>query len=159
MTKILLWLVGLTAASIAAIAVYRVWPLLYPDAYSEAVLNGPCDLRGGSCTAVFPDHGKVRFSIKPREIPLTRPLRLEVFLEDIRPQGVEVDFSGVGMSMGYNRVRLQSVGAGRFQGQGMLPICVRDRMTWEAKVLLQTSHGYLVAPFRFETFRSGAPDS
>jgi hypothetical protein len=37
----------------------------------------------------------------------------------------------------------------------MLPVCVRDRMTWEARVLLQFPQRLLAAPFRFETLRPG----
>jgi len=39
-----------------------------------------------------------------------------------------------------------------FAGTGMLPVCVRARMTWEARVLLHTERGLLAAPFRFDTF-------
>jgi hypothetical protein len=36
----------------------------------------------------------------------------------------------------------------------MLPVCVRDRMTWEARVLLTTPRGLIDAPFRFTTASS-----
>jgi hypothetical protein len=39
----------------------------------------------------------------------------------------------------------------------MLPVCVRERMTWEARVLLHLPDGTLAAPFRFETTRRGTP--
>lgn len=44
-----------------------------------------------------------------------------------------------------------------YQGTGMLPICVRERMTWEARVLLDLPDGLLLAPFRFETARGASP--
>jgi hypothetical protein len=34
----------------------------------------------------------------------------------------------------------------------MLPICVRDVMNWEAKVLLDTAEGRMAAPFRFDAY-------
>jgi hypothetical protein len=93
----------------------------------------------------------VHFSINPSQIPSARPLRLEIRLDDLDPLGVEVDFSGVTMDMGYNRVRLNAVGPGQYQGQGMLPACGGSRsMTWEAKIMLETADGYLIAPFRFD---------
>jgi tRNA 2-selenouridine synthase SelU len=57
------------------------------------------------------------------------------------------------MNMGYNRVSLHKVQPGRYEGKAMLPVCVRDRMRWEAKVLVQSPGGYLLGPFRFDTFR------
>jgi hypothetical protein len=81
------------------------------------------------------------------------PLTLRVEVRGLDPSGVEVDFSGVAMNMGFNRVSLQSAGPGQFEGEGMLPTCVRARMDWEAKVLLQTPSGLLGAPFRFTTTR------
>jgi hypothetical protein len=44
----------------------------------------------------------------------------------------------------------------RWTGQGMLPVCVRERMTWEARVLLHYPDRLLAAPFRFDTLRPGA---
>jgi hypothetical protein len=64
---------------------------------------------------------------------------------------VQVDFVGVDMDMGYNRPSLTEAGPGIYRGEGMLPICVRDRMAWEARLLIGTPAGLLAAPFRFET--------
>lgn len=44
----------------------------------------------------------------------------------------------------------------RWTGQGMLPVCVRGRMTWEARVLLHYPGRLLAAPFRFDSLRPGA---
>jgi hypothetical protein len=38
----------------------------------------------------------------------------------------------------------------------MLPVCVRQRMTWEARVLLHYPQRMLAAPFRFDTLRPEA---
>jgi hypothetical protein len=102
-------------------------------------------------------------------------LELQVRIDALpAPRRVEVDFAGFDMDMGYNRVALRPVGSpidqeadqaadqiesqfgrqsGTYTGSGMLPICVRDRMTWEARVLIYLSDGILDAPFRFETKR------
>jgi hypothetical protein len=97
----------------------------------------------------------VTLAIEPQGIPVVVPLSIRVDLAGLQALGVELDFAGADMNMGYNRVALESMGDGRYQGKGMLPVCVRDRMTWEAKVLVQTSAGLMVAPFRFETSRTG----
>jgi hypothetical protein len=68
-----------------------------------------------------------------------------------------VDFSGVDMDMGFNRVRLEPVGKGSYSANGMLPVCVRDAMEWEAKVLLRSQEGLSSVAYRFITVRPGMP--
>lgn len=149
-----LWLVllGLLAA-IAGVAIYKLQPLLSPKPVLSAPLDPACDLRRGPCTARFPGGGELTFEVVPNAIPILVPLTLRVAIQGLQASGVEVDFAGVDMNMGFNRVSLVAVGGGRFEGEGMLPTCVRDRMTWEAKVLLQSPAGLLAAPFRFDTTR------
>lgn len=155
-TRSILWvLVGLLIASLAGVAVYKVWPMLNPDISVVAPLDPDCDLRAGPCSVGFADGATVSFGIEPRDIPPLKPLEFEVKLEGMDVRGVEVDFQGADMNMGYNRAQLKPVGEGRFLGNGMLPVCVRHVMEWEARVLLHTDRGLLAAPFRFITVTPG----
>jgi hypothetical protein len=95
--------------------------------------------------------GAVTFTIAPRPIPLVEPLSIKVETNIPAIRAVDVDFSGVDMNMGYNRFRLKPLGDGRYEGEGMLPVCVRSRMSWEAKVMLTMADTVYVAPFRFDT--------
>jgi hypothetical protein len=52
--------------------------------------------------------GEVSFSISPTDIPILRPLVLQVKTEGIEVLNVEVDFIGIGMEMGFNRSRLEA---------------------------------------------------
>lgn len=134
-------------------AIQAVWPILFPSMIAVAPLVPDCDLRqGGGCTAVLPDGGKVQLAIEPRDIPVLKPLTLIVRTQGVHLTRVEVDFAGVDMNMGYNRVELSQDSEGLWQGQATLPVCIRKRMRWEAKVLLQTEVGLLAAPFQFDTF-------
>jgi hypothetical protein len=146
-------LLALLAGAAVGAALFKAWPLLHPDTVARAPLNADCDLRVGPCSVRFPGGGEVRLGIEPREIPVMRPLGVSVELTGIDAHRIEVDFSGVDMNMGYNRVGLTAVGQGRFEGEAILPVCVRDRMTWEALVLADTPAGLLGAPFRFDTTR------
>ncbi|MBK1718265.1 hypothetical protein [Thiocystis violacea] len=149
-----LWLVlGLVTLGLIATVVYKTWPLLYPPLTELAALNSRCDLRASPCEAVFGGGRWVRFAIEPRDLPTSAPLRLGVETAGLDVAAVEVDFAGVDMYMGFNRVSLAAVQKGRYAGQGMLPVCVRERMTWEARVLIHTPDGLLAAPFRFDTNR------
>lgn len=147
-----LWVVAcLLFAVLIAAAAYKSWPLLFPKIAATAPLNPACDLRNGACTVEFNQGGKVTFAIEPNSIPVVKPLTLNVALEGLEAERVEVDFVGVDMEMGFNRPQLASEGAGRYSGPGMLPVCVREVMEWEARVLLHTPSGIMAAPFRFAT--------
>ncbi|WP_213380962.1 hypothetical protein [Allochromatium tepidum] len=146
--------VGLGAAlgfGAILIIVRAVWPVLYPPVSQVASLDPRCDLRAGPCESRFGGGGRVRFGIEPRTLPVAAPLRLEVELSGLAAEAVEVDFVGVEMYMGFNRVALESLGDGRYAGHGMIPVCTSGRMTWEARVLIHTPDGLLAAPFRFES--------
>jgi hypothetical protein len=155
-TNTLLWtLAGLLLLAVAGLAAYKAWPLLFPEVSVTAVLDPDCDLRAGACSSVLSDGARVSLSIEPRDLPVVKPLSLTVTVEGLQPQRVEVDFSGVDMNMGLNRAVLESRGEGLFHGKGMLPVCVSEAMEWEAKVLLHTRKGLVVAPYRFITVRPG----
>jgi hypothetical protein len=95
--------------------------------------------------------------ISPSSIPTVQPLQLQVRVQGPVPavSRVAVDFTGVDMNMGFNRAELQSQGESIFAGKGMLPVCVRERMQWQARVLLETEDGLVSADYRFWTARPG----
>ncbi len=153
--SIIFWLsFSLLLGTVAILAIYRAWPLLFPKITETAPLDPQCDLRVSACTSFFPSGAQVRFQIRPKTIPVLKPLALEVQLESILPQGIEVDFSGTDMNMGYNRATLERKENNRWVGQAVLPACVRDHMQWEATVLLRTEEKILAAPFRFSTYQN-----
>jgi hypothetical protein len=149
-----LWAAGGVAfLAAAAGAFYVAWPLLNPHVVATAPLDPACDLRQGPCTSTLPSGATVRFGLEPRFIPLLEPVRIDVEVLGLNALGVEVDFAGVDMNMGYNRPTLAARGDGRFAGEVTIPVCVRNRMEWEAKVLIRTSAGLMAAPYRFWTVR------
>jgi hypothetical protein len=151
-----LWSVlGLLFVAICLVALYKTWPLLFPDIAVKTAVDPACDLRAGPCTTRLAKGGSVTFSIRPRAIPVVTPLQLEVRLQGIQTNDVEVDFSGVEMNMGFNRVKLNRDAEGLFSGDAMLPVCVWDAMEWEAQVLIGGEQGLISVPFRFITVRPG----
>ena len=88
----------------------------------------------------------------PDGIPVAQPLVLTVALEGLVADAVEVDFQGVDMNMGYNRVRLARAPDGRFSGEAMLPACIRGAMSWQATITLDMDDGPWEAAFFFDTF-------
>lgn len=116
-----------------------------------------CDLRTQRCALPLPDGGEVALDISPKGVPPMEPLKLEVLVSTSSLSPTWVDFVGVDMDMGFNRAGLDVAGAGRFTGSGMIPVCIRDRMTWEARVVLTDGTDWLSAPFRFDVLRAGIP--
>ncbi len=150
------WLVtGLLVAAGLGVAalVYHYAPLLSPAAQVRVPLDPACDLKKAACTSQIPGGGKVTLSITPRPIPVMEKIQIAVQTEDLKARAVEVDFAGVDMNMGFNRYKLTAAGGGRFGGIGVLPVCIRDRMAWEATVMIHTLDGLIAAPFRFDTLR------
>ncbi len=151
--KLLIGVIVVLFLAILAAALYKAWPLLFPTAQVVLPLDPDCKLRSGSCVSLD-EHGySVSLSIEPKHLPLLDPLSLRVGIEGIDAQAVSVDFSGVDMFMGYNRVNLDAVGDGLYIGEGRLPVCTQESMIWEAKIMVQTPKGLLIAPFRFVTYR------
>jgi hypothetical protein len=129
---------------------YKLSPLLLPKADVYLQPEPGCDLHQASCTTALPAGGRLRFSLTPRPIPVTRALEVTVEFEGARADKVAVDFAGVDMSMGYNRIALQAVDTQRHVGQTTLPVCVTGRMLWQATVLIETGRTRIAVPFRFE---------
>ncbi|MGF1546725.1 MAG: hypothetical protein ACFCUG_05330 [Thiotrichales bacterium] len=145
----------LVAFGVLAIVGYLARGSLEPKIIAAAAYDSNCDLRSGACELALPTGGSIRFEIEPRTIPLLEPIALTVALKDAPVTAVEVDFVGVDMNMGYNHARLVAQDDGRFRGSVTLPVCVRQRMDWEARVLLETPAGWTLAPFRFFTLKGG----
>ena len=145
------WLLVLTAIGILGLLARHAGSLLHPEPSVLAVADPGCDLGAGACRARFADGGSVTFELEPRRIPVLTPLTLRVGLTGMRAQQVQVDFVGVDMDMGFNRAGLQEREPGLYVGRATLPVCVRKRMEWEARVLVLTARGLVAAPFRFAT--------
>ena len=131
----------------------HIWNQAPTNIVATAPLDANCDLETGSCTSNFPGHGQVSFAISPNPIVGLKPLQLTVKTEGMSPQAVDVDFRGLGMNMGFNRPRLKKKANEEYTGTGTLSVCILERMTWEATVLVTTRNGVFAAPFRFETTR------
>lgn len=142
---------GLIALALAGYLIQHARSLLHP---LPAVLAEPepgCDLRAGACRARFADGATVTLELEPRRIPVLTPLTLRVAIAGLDARQVQVDFTGVDMDMGFNRVDLREGEPGLYLGHATLPVCVRARMDWEARVLILSERGLVAAPFRFAT--------
>ena len=139
----------LALACLATLA-YKLAPR-QPQRSIQTVEVLACDLNAQACAAELPGGGRVELSITPRPIPVVKPLQVNARLVGVRAEAIEIDFAGVSMDMGENRLRLVADGDGSFSGTAMLPVCVSGRMTWQATLTLQIagSQRRIAARFRF----------
>ncbi len=126
---------------------------LQPKNVTPLLPDLACNLRSGPCRLPLPSGGAVELSILPRNLPPMAPLELSVTLDDSAYEAKWVEFAGTEMDMGFNRSGLAAQAPGRFGGSGMIPVCVSDRMLWEARVMLTDGNEWVSAPFRFEVLR------
>lgn len=110
-----------------------------------------CDLQKSACSLETPNGGRVTLNITPKPIPLVQELTIEVQIASMQAQQVAIKFNGTDMDMGPNNVTLQAQEQGVFTGNGLLPVCIRNRMQWQAEVYVQTERGIIIAPFIFAT--------
>lgn len=156
-SQLLLWgLIGLLLAAIAGYALYKVQPLLNPAVLAQAPVDVSCNLREQPCSVEFNDGTRVWLSLEPRYLPPLKPLAVEIRVEGRETSGAELDLVGLNMKMGYNRPAIPQAGPNLYRGTLTIPVCVRERMDWEATILLRTPEGLLAAPFRFSTLSSHA---
>lgn len=146
----------LLGAALIAFGAAKAYRFLYPAYRELGTIEGACDLHAAPCSASLPDGARLGFALSPRPIPLVMPLDIEVRISGLSPDSVEVDFSSPDMNMGFNRPALAADGAGAFRGKTVLPVCVSDRMTWRALVLVHARDGTLGVPFAFVTTRPRA---
>jgi hypothetical protein len=145
--------VALLLVALLATLGYKLSPFSQPLPEQRLELDESCDLNQTACTLSLPTGGQITLSIEPRPVPVVTPLQFAVQAKGIELEKAELDFSGVSMNMGYNRFTLKPDGSGGYTGSGILPVCIRNRMDWEASVLLTTPERVLIAPFRFVTYR------
>ena len=112
-----------------------------------------CNPSEQACLVTLPGGGQFEFSVDPRPIPTLQPFTMQIEVSGIQADKVEIDFTGVGMNMGYNRPQLKAVLPGRFEGRASLPVCVTGTMEWRATVLLESGRKVISAPFQFNAGR------
>lgn len=142
----------LTILSLSVFSYYLKHKTL-PASNVSVAFDPNCDLRTSPCTSILLKGGKISFSITPHSIPLLQPLRLQVTTEAINVSKIEVSISGLNMNMGYNHTTLVKKTKYQFNANTTIPVCIRNKMEWEARVLLHTSQGLINVPFRFYTLK------
>jgi hypothetical protein len=82
---------------------------------------------------------RMRFSMAG--VRTMQPAAVSLRWEGAAVESVTVSFTMVGMDMGDNRYRLLPDGQGGWNGQAVLPVCVKGRSDWVAEVTLKEQGG------------------
>lgn len=133
-----------------AVVGYKYSPLLLPKADLTLTPVADCDLNRETCHADIPGGGRIELALAPHPIPVVRPLQVTATFSTLTPTKVEVDFQGVVMEMGFNRITLAPDGNGRYKGEATIPVCVTGRMLWRATLTIESDNKRISVPFQFE---------
>jgi len=98
----------------------------------SAMVN--CDIQHTSCTQELSDT-RVVLDISPKPVKAMTDLTFRIILTGKQPKAVPyIDLGMPGMKMGPNRVSLQSVGNGVYEGTGIIVRCPSGKKVWKATV-------------------------
>lgn len=138
--------------ALAAIGVvgYQYSPLLLPKADLTLEPVAGCDLHRQACHADVPGGGRIELSIAPQPIPVVKPMQVTVSTTGLAARQVDLDFAGVAMNMGFNRLTLAASGQHSYTGEATIPVCITGRMTWRATVMVETDRQRIAVPFLFD---------
>jgi len=154
MEKRTLFMLGLSGVLIVVLLLagyYKVEMARKNTILATLELDKSCDLQKTACRLNLPNGGSVTLDMQPKPIPLVQNFSIKVNTQVIKVEAISVDFKGTTMNMGPNSRKLKRSEPSLFTGTGMLPVCIRNSMEWQADVYLQTSEGIIVAPFVFIT--------
>lgn len=119
------------------------------------LLDLDCNPAKSVCRAAKQDSSVTLYF--PEQVHYLKPFRMQVTTKGISNSSVEtiyIDYTMVGMDMGLNRFNLKSVtdakGQQRYEGEGILPVCVSGRVDWLANVNVVTVDKVYEAVFKLE---------
>ncbi|NNJ90528.1 MAG: hypothetical protein HKP55_02530 [Gammaproteobacteria bacterium] len=131
---------------------FQKLPILQTSSEAE-VIASECDLRQGPCEIQLGEYGGV-FSILPNDFQVLQPLQLELKSQTeavSKLDQVSVEFEGINMDMGYNRVFLEEQDSQTYHAKAMLPSCTADTMFWLIHLIINDSSGVTDFQFRLQT--------
>jgi hypothetical protein len=138
------------ALALIAVIGYRYSPLLLPKADLTLTPPAACDLNRAACAVELPGGGRIELALSPHPVPVVRPMQAVASFSGVAPGKVELDFEGVQMNMGYNRIALAAAGEGRYAAEATIPVCVTGRMQWRATLMVETDRQRIAVPFLFD---------
>jgi len=151
--KILWSIVGILLFIVVTLLLYMQFFHQNREIIERAALNLECKESGFPCMVNLNNGGSVQLTISPQPIEVMKPLKVQIKLNRVEVKRVVAQFNGVGMNMGMNRYIFSKESDGNFLATVTLPVCIRNRMEWDAEIHLETEQGIIIAPYKFETIK------
>ncbi|RTZ60341.1 MAG: hypothetical protein DSZ32_03820 [Gammaproteobacteria bacterium] len=144
--------VGVFLLTVVLVLVVLRGGILFAPEQATRLALADCDLQQGPCSVKLPGGGSVTLVFSPLPVRPMQDFSFRLDADGVEIKKAALSFSGVSMNMGLNRFELQRDN-GAFTGEGILPVCIRSRMEWEAQARISTAEGVFDAPFRFTTYK------
>jgi len=145
------WIIAVLVLFVTGFLLQKL-PLLQNTNEAE-IIPSDCDLRQGGCEILLGDYRGI-FSILPNDFQVLQPLQLALKPLNgsvVNFEQVSVEFEGINMDMGYNRVFLEEQGSQTYQAKAMLPSCTADTMFWLIHLIIKDSSGTSDFQFNLQT--------
>ncbi|THF67334.1 hypothetical protein E6C76_02875 [Pseudothauera nasutitermitis] len=144
-----LW-IALAAAIFLGGAAYLYQGHLLPQPDLVALPDIRCAPPDGFC-AVLPEGGRIELRFTPHPPPAARPFQVRVATTGLAAHRVDIEFAGVDMDMGPNRLTLAASANGIHEADATLPACISGPMAWRATLTLHTRARRILVPYEFHT--------
>jgi len=122
------WFWGIAAVFLLALAVPAI-----ADDRSNSIIN--CDIQKGPCSQTVAEC-RVSLDISPKPVKAMQDLTFRVTVDgpaEISSQPY-IELGMPAMKMGPNKVLLEDLGGGVFEGRGVIVRCKSGRRTWQAEI-------------------------
>ncbi|WP_097461412.1 hypothetical protein [Mangrovitalea sediminis] len=133
--------IALVASILALIALIQGFNVL--SRHQEDVIRflpAACEPFNGRCH--WEDATRmIQVDLPGAELKSLQTFPVRVQLKGIHARQVTVEFQGVDMYMGYNRITLEQQPDGAYTGAAELVACVTGRMQWLAEVVIRDPSG------------------
>lgn len=120
------WLWGITAIFLLAVSAIA-------DDQANSIIN--CDIQKGPCSQMM-GQSKISLDISPKPVKAMQDLTFRVTVDGpvkISSQP-HIDLGMPAMKMGPNKVLLEDLGGGVFEGHGVIVRCKSGKRTWQAEI-------------------------
>jgi hypothetical protein len=105
------------------------------DEHVNSIIN--CDIQNGPCIQMVGDR-KVSLDVFPKPVKAMQDLTFRVTIDG--PMTISnqpyIDLGMPAMRMGPNRVLLEDLGGGVFEGRGVIVRCKSGKRTWQAEITI-----------------------
>lgn len=135
--------------------------MLYPNSVAtqhdqaSSGIKTICAINSGPClNKIAPDNIQIEFDIRPKPVYVMSELIFSVIVQlgnqPVTDADVTVDLTMPGMFMGINKAVLTHIKAGRYEGEGILPVCPHGGKLWNAVVAVNQQEKTSAISYFFE---------